>query len=173
MFEFLKIDDVLDNITLGENMLGAEFGCGSAVFAVKLARRLHKGKVYALDIQEEKLSALKGRLAHEKISNVDTILCDLEVIGGSTLQDDFLDIVLIPNVLFQVDDKHAMIQEAKRVLKKGGQLLIIDWLKKGSFSPKETLLSPEEVKKISEELGLAFKKEFVSGDFHYALLFIK
>ena len=184
MPDFLNVGNILQELDLKEDMIGAEFGCGSANFAIILAKKLKKGKVYALDIQEEKLSALNGKLAKEKIDNVYTILCDLEAKNGSTLVNNYLDLVLIPNVLFQAENKHAIIEEAKRILKPGGQILIIDWLpasaqgfgmakKSSSFSPKEGLANPLEVKKIAKDLGLILKKEFATGDYHYALIFIK
>ncbi|MDO8530085.1 MAG: methyltransferase domain-containing protein [bacterium] len=173
MAEFLKVGEVLEGLHIKEDMVGAEFGCGSAVFTVALAKKMPKGKVYALDIQEEKLSALKGRLAKEGIHNVSMIHCDLEALGGSTLQDDSVDVVLIPTVLFQAENKSAMINEGKRVLKKAGQLLIIDWLKKGPFSPRSGMVSPDEIKKVTEGMGLSLKNESAVGDYHYALLFSK
>ena len=173
MADFLNVDDVLSQIDLHDDMIGAEFGCGSAVFTIALSKKLNKGKVYALDIQEEKLSALKGKLSLQKIDNVFTILCDLEAKNGSTLVNNMLDVVLIPNILFQAENKGAIIRESKRILKSGGQVLIIDWLKSGPFSPREGLVNPEEVKKIAQGLGFSFKHEFISGDYHYALLFIK
>lgn len=173
MAEFLKVNEILNNLDLKNGMTTAEFGCGSAVFTVSLAKKINKGKVYAMDIQEEKLSALKGRLVHENISNVLTILCDLETPNGSTLMDDSFDIVLIPNVLFQAENKYAIIKEGKRILKIGGQLFIVDWLKKGPFSPKEGMVSPDEIKKIANDIGLSLKKEFAAGDYHYGLLFAK
>ena len=75
--------------------------------------------------------------------------------------------------MFQSENKHAIIEEAKRILKVGGQLLIIDWLKESPFSPREDLVSPDEVKKIANTLDFILKKEFAVGDYHYALLFIK
>ena len=173
MPDFLKVDEVLSNLNLTEGMMACEFGCGSAVFTISLAKKLSKGRVYALDVQEEKLSALKGKLSIEKINNVFTILCDLETPKGSTLQDNSLDMVLIPNMLFQAENKYAIIQEGKRILKSGGQLLIIDWLKKVAFGPKDNMVSPNEIKKIADDLELTFKKEFAAGDYHYALLFTK
>ena len=80
MPEFLKVDEVLSNLDIKEDMLVAEFGCGSAVFTIALAKKLSKGKVYALDIQEEKLSALKGKMSHENINNFDIILCDFRFV---------------------------------------------------------------------------------------------
>ena len=173
MAEFLKVDEVLANLDLKEGAVGAEFGCGNAMFTVALAKKLKKGKVYALDIQEEKLSALKGRLSKEGIHNVSTVHCDLESPKGSTLQDSSVDVVLIPNVLFQAESKSAMMNEGARVLKSGGQLLIVDWLKKGPFSPKSGMTPPDEIKEMAGGVGLSFKKEFAVGDYHYALLFIK
>jgi len=171
--EFLKVDEVLSNLDIKEDMLVAEFGCGSAVFTIALAKKLSKGKVYALDIQEEKLSALKGKMSHENINNFDIILCDLEKPKGSSLHNNFLDIVLIPNILFQAENKYGIIEEGVRILKSGGQLLIIDWLKQGPFSPKTGMISPQEIKKIANTLGLLLKKEFAAGDYHYGLLFMK
>lgn len=173
MADFLKVNDILSNLDLKEGMTAAEFGCGSALFTIALAKKLNKGRIYALDIQEEKLSALKGKLAHENINNVLTVLCDLETPNGSTLGDNSLDIVLIPNILFQAEDKYAIIKEGYRILKPGGQLLVIDWLKKGPFSPKEGMISPDEIKKMADGINLSLKKDFAAGDYHYALLFIK
>lgn len=173
MAEFLKVEEVLGVLDITEGMSAAEFGCGSALFTIALSKRMPKGRVYALDVQEEKLSALNGRMAHEHIRNVRTILADLEEKNGSGLKDSMLDIVLIPNVLFQAENKPGMIEEAARILKPGGQLLIVDWLKQGPFSPKEGMVGVQEVKKMAENLNLTFKKEFAAGDYHYGLLFTK
>jgi len=168
--DFLKASDVLSNLHLKSNMTGAEFGCGSAEIAITLAKILDDGRVYALDIQEEKLSALKGKLSQQKVSNIVTVLCDLEAEKGSTLQENSIDVVILANILFQADNKHAIINEAKRVLKKDGQILVIDWLKKSSFGP-EKIMAPEEVKNIAAEFGLSVIKEFSSGEYHYGLIF--
>ena len=173
MAGFLEPRKVLDELELKEDMIAAEFGCGSGTFTILLAKRLKEGKVYGLDVQEEPLSALRGRARAEGISNIETIRCNLEEEGGSTLPDDFLDLVLLPNVLFQAEDKKAMLEEAVRVLKKGGEMLVIDWKKDSSFGPKEGKISQKEVKEIVRELGLKLKKEFEAGSFHYGLLFEK
>jgi len=168
----INTKEILSELNLKEDMSGAEFGCGAAHFALDLAKKLSKGTVYALDIQEEKLSALRGKVALEKLHNVRTILCDLENEQGSTLHTGSLDVILIPNVLFQSENRTAIMKEAQRVLKKGGELLVIDWQKQGSFH-KETIVSPDEIKKIAQTLGLRLKKERGAGEYHYALFFVK
>ena len=171
--DFLNVHQVLDNLTLKDDMMVCEFGCGGADFSVALAKRVSRGRVYALDIQEEKLSAVKNKLKLQKINNVSLILCDLELPEGSTLQNNSLDIVVIPNVLFQAENKNAIIKEAKRILKSGGQLLIIDWLKIAPLGPKEGLVNPDTLKKMANTLGLSLTKEFAIGDYYYGLLFVK
>src|SRR5579863_7019331 len=133
MGDFLKIDDVLSHLKIKGNEKAAEFGCGSADFSLTLAKRLPKGMVYALDVQEERLSALAHKLSHGDIKNVSAVLTDLEAPNGSGLKDNSLNMVLIPNLLFYAKEKSVIIAEAKRVLKNGGQMLLVDRLKKDIF----------------------------------------
>ena len=170
---FLEPEQILNELNLRRDMTVAEFGCGAGIFSLALAKRLKQGRVYSLDVQEEKLSALKNKALLEKFTNLITIHCNLEAENGSTLHKNSMEAVLIPNVLFQSEDKHAIIKESQRVLKKGGQLLIVDWQKLSSLAPKQLAIYPEEIKKIAEDTGLDFKKEFSAGRHHFALLFRK
>jgi len=170
---FLNPEEILDQLEIKDSMFACEFGCGAGLFTIALAKRLKTGKVYGLDIQEEKLSFLKSKAFLDGVTNIETILCDLEAPKGSKFQHNFLDIVLIPNVLFQAEKKDAIIEEAKRILKPGGQLLIIDWAKIAPIGPKQGLISAEDVKKTAEKLGLKLKKEFPASAYHYGLLFTK
>jgi ubiquinone/menaquinone biosynthesis C-methylase UbiE len=77
----------------------------------------------------------------------------------------------LTNLLFQVEDRKKVLKEAKRILKKGGELLIVDWKKDSKMGP-EGKISSSEVKEIAEE-DFEFKKEINAGDYHYALLFKK
>jgi len=173
MNSFLNPSEVLKNLKLKNDILAAEFGCGSGGWTIPLAKILEKGKVFAFDILEEKLSVLRSCAKAEKLSNIESKKCDLEVPKSTELADNFLDLVLIPDVLFQVENKKAIMEEAKRVLKKNGQFLISDWNPGASLGPKESRASEEEIKKIAAELALNFKENFEAGTFHYGLLFEK
>jgi len=163
----------LDQLELRADIVAADFGCGSGGFVIPLAKRLEDGLVYALDIQKEPLSALKGRALTENVSNIRIIRCDLEKPKGSTLSDFSLDLVLMVNILFQAEEKGAIISEAKRVLKKEGDLVVIDWLPKATQGPSKGRISPAEVKKITRGCGFKLEKEFEAGKYHYGLLFTK
>lgn len=165
--------EVLQEIDLKRDMVAAEFGCGSGIFALLLAKRLRDGLVYAIDIQEAPLSFLKSRSQIEKISNIRIIRSDLEKPRGSTLPDVSVDLVLIPNVLFQAKKRDDILKETARVLKKGGTLVVIDWLPKASQGPEKGRISQSDVKELAKDAGLKFKKEFKAGSFHFGLVFEK
>lgn len=170
---FLNPEDILNELDLKSDMAAAEFGCGSGGFTVPLAKRLGKGLVYALDIQEAPLSALKSRYLWKNIANIRIIRCDLEKPKGSTLTDSSLNLILISNLLFQAKSKNAIISEAKRVLKNRGELVAVDWLPKAAQGPAEGRVSPEKVKKIAKKFGFRLKKEFKAGKYHYGSIFKK
>ena len=111
MNNFLKPNEILNNLELSNDMIAADFGCGTGGWAIPLAKKLEEGKVYALDIQEEMLSALKSHAQLEKIYNIETRLCDLETENGSGLPENSLDLALLTNILFQIEDKKIVLQE--------------------------------------------------------------
>ncbi|GAI56825.1 unnamed protein product [marine sediment metagenome] len=80
---------------------------------------------------------------------------------------------MIPNILFQIEKKDVIIGEAKRVLKSGGKILIVDWLIEAKLGPKTGKVSKKEVKEIAKDLGLELKKTFEAGIYHYGLIFEK
>lgn len=170
---FLNPDEILKELDLRDNMLVAEFGSGSGAFSVALAKKVSKGRVYAFDIQEGPLSALQGKMAQTKVFNLETIRCDLEKEEASGLRNNYLDLVIIPNLLFQVENKSAIIQEAKRIVKNKGRIVVIEWRPGASFGPKEGRISPAEIKELGTALGLKLEQEFEAGNYHYGLIFSK
>jgi ubiquinone/menaquinone biosynthesis C-methylase UbiE len=162
-------------------MIAADFGSGSGGWVLPLAKKLEEGKIYALDILEEPLSALKARAKLEKISNIEIIRADVE--ERTPLSSNSTDLVLMTDLLFECEDKKIVLEEGKRVLKPGGFLLVVDWKKNASFGPEKGRVSPDEVKKIAEEIGLKMKKpsirakpgaeEFEVGIYHWGLMFTK
>ena len=153
-------------------MTAADFGSGSGGWAIPLAIKLEDGRVFAIDIQEEPLSALEGKAQLQGISNIRKIVANVEtkILG---VQDLSCDLVLVTDLLFQIEDKEAVFREAKRVLKRGGKVLVVEWNVEASLGPSEGKVSQEELKAIAKNLGLSLEKEFKAGDYHYGLVFSK
>ena len=171
---FVDPENILDQLQLKPDMVAAEFGCGSGGFLIPLAKRLEDGLVYGIDILEAPLSSLKSRAMIENVANIRIILSDLERTRGSTISDLSVDLVFIPNVLFQAEDKDAIITEAERILKKQGELIIIDWLPQASQGPAQNeRIAPKEIKKIAQELNFKLEEEFKAGKYHFVLVFKK
>ncbi len=170
MPEFLDPKKVLSQIELRKDMIAADFGSGSGGWVIPLAKILEDGKVYAIDILEESLSALKSKAKLEKISNIELVKNDVE--KGVRLLSESCDLVLMTNLLFECENKKKVLEEGKRVLKKGGKILIVDWKPESNFGPKNKV-SPKEIEKMAKEIGLKFELQFDAGPQHYGLLFSK
>ena len=165
---FLEPKDVLGKLTVKEDFIAADFGCGSGGWVLPLAKMLENGKVYAIDLLEEPLSALRSRMKAFKISNIEPIKADVE--RSSKLFNNSCDLVLMTNLLFQIDDKKKTMEEGKRVLKKRGKLLIVDWKKETPLGPEDKV-SVEEIKKIAREIDFKLEKEFEAGLYHWGMVF--
>jgi len=170
---FLNPQEILNQLELKDDMAAADFGSGSGGWAIPLAKILEEGKVYAIDVLEEPLSALKGKTDLANLSNIETIRADLEKDKGSGLENDSLDLVLMTNLLFELEEKEKVFKEAKRVLKKEGKILVVDWKIDSSLGPQKGKISVGGVKKIAKDLGLKFEKEIPAGAYHYSLIFTK
>lgn len=172
--EFINPEEILKHLDLSPNMIAADFGCGSGGSTIPLAKKLYDGLIYAFDVQEGPLNASKARMAGEGIKNVKFIRADLEKKNGSKLADSSIDIVLIINVLFQAEDKKAILSEAKRILKQKGLLMVVDWIpNSGIEGIAEGRISSDELKKITAGLGFLFKKQFEAGKYHFGLILEK
>ena len=173
MENFLNPQRVLSQLLLESNMVAADFGSGAGFWAVPLAKMLREGQVYAIDAQKEPLSVLQSALRPQRILNIKTIQSNLEEKGGSKLRDSSLDLVLMTNILFQIENKKAVFGEASRILKTGGKLLVVEWLPKTSFGPDKGRVMKETIKKMATEARCNFAKEIDAGSSHYGLLFEK
>ena len=168
---FLNPEKILNELGLNKEMVAADFGCGSGGWALPLAEKLEEGKVYAVDILEEPLSALKAKIKLGKIFNIELIKSNVS--QTSKLTPESCDLVLMTNLLFECEDKKRVLEEGKRALKKGGKILVVDWKLDASLGPKEDRVSAKEVKALSEELSLKVEKEFEAGIYHWGLILVK
>ncbi|HUV81345.1 MAG TPA: class I SAM-dependent methyltransferase [Patescibacteria group bacterium] len=168
---FLNPNEILRNIELREDMVAADFGCGSGGWVIPLAKRLEDGRVLAVDILDKPLAALKIKAQLANVSNIQTILADVE--KTTEIVEESCDLVLMSNLFFQAEKKKDILIEGKRVLKKGGRILVVDWKKNASLGPKEGKVSPEELKELALDLNLRIEKEFEASPYHYAIILVK
>ena len=78
MKSFLNPEEILKQLKLKKDMIAADFGSGSGAWVLPLAEQLEEGKVYAVEVLEEYLSALKSKAKAQKLYNIETILANVE-----------------------------------------------------------------------------------------------
>ncbi|MBU4142393.1 class I SAM-dependent methyltransferase [Patescibacteria group bacterium] len=173
---FINPEKVIGQLDIKPGMVVADFGCGHGYFTLPMAKIVGpEGRVWAVDVLPEALEAVRSRAQLEGAVNIETSRGNLEINGGSRLADNFVDLVLLHNVLFQSQKKSDIIKEARRVLKIGGVFVLVDWNKEPSTigPPGGWRLSLDEAKALAAEEGFAFNKVFDAGEYHYGLMFIK
>lgn len=173
---FVKPEKVIESINFLSGMKAADFGCGAGFYTIALAKRAgEKGKVYAIDIRKEMLELVNSKAKSEHLLNIETIWGDLEEKEGSHLAEELVNAVIISNILFQAEDKEAVIKEAARILKPEGMAVVIEWEKaKTPAGPKdENKLDQSQVKDLFVKSGFSVEKQFYAGEHHYGIIFKK
>ncbi|MEA2092518.1 MAG: class I SAM-dependent methyltransferase [Patescibacteria group bacterium] len=161
---FLNPTKIIDEISVSKNMKIVDFGCGSGGWSIPLAERSEDGMVYAVDVMSEALSALKSKADTERVYNIRTLLADIE--KGTNLVGDSFDLAIVSNILFQAEDKEAVIKEAYRVLRQSGKMLVVDWNNIENVSENEI---NEQIK----ESGFQVVKRIDAGVSHFGILYEK
>lgn len=153
----------------------ADLGAGVGHFTKVVSRMVGpEGRVYAVEIQRPLAEAIAEMARKERLSNVESLWGDLEKVGGTKIAEGSLDAALLSNTLSMVEDKQTALAEAKRILRKGGKLLIVDWSDGGGLGPPGTMVvSEQEAKKLGEEAGFVYERPFPAGEHHYGLAFRK
>ena len=172
---FLNIEKIVDQLDIKPNMVIADFGAGHGFFSIFFAKKAGpSGQVFAIDILLQALEAIRSKAKLEGLFNIKIIRGNLEKPIGSTLEDASCDLVFIANVLFQVPDKSGLINEARRVLKKDGELAVVEWKPYIALGPKkEHRLSEEELKQLVMSKGFSEPKPIDAGSHHYGFVFKK
>ncbi len=118
----------IEKMFLGVNLFSKkalDFGCGTGGVSVYLAQK-YGMHITGLDINAEAI-----RVAQQRISNGLSTQLQYAVNDSNdylSFVDASFDIVYSKAVLLHVPDKKNLFQEFYRMLKPGGQLVIIDWL---------------------------------------------
>lgn len=175
---FVKPEEVIKNFSLEPGMVVADFGAGSGHYVIEAAKIVrNSGKVYAIDIQKELLSAIKSKAETNNLNNIEIIWSDLEASSGSRLKENSVNLVIVSNILFQAENKKVIIEEARRILKNDERLIVIEWLKEDgpiAMGPSnEQRIAKNDCISLVAGLGFKMEKDFNAGEHHYGLIFKK
>lgn len=155
---------------ISEGKQVADFGAGSGHYAIAAAKTVGStGRVYAVEVQKELLERVKALAAEEGLGNIEVLWGDVEVSGGTKLRDGSIDVVILSNILFQIEDKEGCAREVSRVLRPKGRVLIVDW--DGSYGglgpTEEAVYSAQDARTLFEGQGFVFESDIEAGVHHY------
>ncbi len=167
----------IDQFNLGKGMYVADFGAGAGFYSFAAAEDVGEtGRVYAIDVQKDLLAKLKNEARTIRhLMNIEIVWADLEHLGGTKLRESSMDAVIAANVFFQLENKDNAVMEIRRILKKNGRVLFIDWLASfGGMGPQQNdIFKEDDAKKLFAKHGFTFDRDIVSSTQHYGLIFRK
>ncbi|PIT86620.1 MAG: hypothetical protein COU33_02105 [Candidatus Magasanikbacteria bacterium CG10_big_fil_rev_8_21_14_0_10_43_6] len=155
---------------LQPGMHAADFGCGRTGHIIFPAATVvgPQGVLFAVDILKDALHAIEKRANMEGLTNIHPVWSNVEYVGKTAIPPGSLDVVFVVNVLSHSDNRHGMLEEAKRLLKKKGRIIVADWTSQGlSIAPKgERFVDFENIKEWGRLHGFAVQAEFPVGKYH-------
>ncbi len=164
----LQIDRVMDILKITEGKNVADLGAGSGWFTVRAAKRIgDKGKVFAVEINQEYINHIKNRARKENYNNIETILGAED---NPNLPKNSVDAVLILKTYHEIAEPVKVLKNLRSSLKSNALVGIIDKNGKGDDHGIGKDIIIEEAKRAG--FVLADEYDFVKTDgMDYFLVF--
>jgi ubiquinone/menaquinone biosynthesis C-methylase UbiE len=119
-----SISLALENLPLTPESIVADLGAGSGYFTFRIAPRVPKGQVYAVEIQDEAIKFLQKRAKELGILNVIPVKGSEQSLN---LPANSLDLVIMVDVYHELEFPQEMLIAVRESLKPSGKLLLIEY----------------------------------------------
>jgi ubiquinone/menaquinone biosynthesis C-methylase UbiE len=144
-------ENIIRQLDLQKGDKVADIGCHEGYFTIKLAGTVgDEGRVFAVDIDKDKLDKLGKHLEKRSLKNVSVIMGDE---NDPKLPVAALDAVLIVDTYHEMNAHDEILQHIKAALKFGGRLVICEPISNAS----KKLSRPQQEK--THELSMSYAVE--------------
>jgi len=118
---------------------------------------------------------LGDQARQQGLTNIHPLWCDLEEENGIKISTGELDVAILVNTLFIIEDKDTAIKEMARTLRQGGKFFVIDWTESfaGMGPQSGHVVTADAATALFEANGFVLDTEYPTGDHHYGLAFRK
>ena len=130
---------VVAKLGLWPEAVVADIGCGPGVFALRFARAVPRGIVFAVDVEPKQLDALREQLLAGGFDNVVPVLASYST---PHLPSASVDLIFIADTYHHIDDRVAYMRRLQRALRSGGRLAVLE------YKPGPLPLGPPPEKKL-------------------------
>jgi len=169
---YQKPHEVLTALNLKPGEVIADIGAGSGYFTFSIAHHLGpEGKVYAVDVSPDMILHLNRRIRDLKTTNVVSVLADPD---DPLLPEQSVNRFFICDVWHHVESPSKYLGMIKKMLKPGGQVIMIDFHKKElPFGPPMAMkIAREDLVKQMESNGFRLANEHSFLPYQYFLVFV-
>ena len=155
--KWMQVAQILEmaDIQLGNSV--ADIGCHQGYMSIRVADFIGEtGKVYSVDVREDRLNKLNDIASERDIKNIQTILGDYD---DPKLEENSIDVVLIIDAYHEMNDYQQILFHVKKALKPDGRILILEKLKRqkiGKSRKEQTqghTIAPKYVENELKEAG--------------------
>jgi cyclopropane fatty-acyl-phospholipid synthase-like methyltransferase len=147
-----KPEAVISALTLAPSARVADLGAGTGYFAVRIARRVPEGRVYAVDIESDMVRHLGERATREGLANLTPVLATPD----EPRIPEPVDLVLVVDTYHHIADRVTYFRRLSESLRPGGRLAIIDFTPESPIGPPaEHRIPPEAVAQELAQAGYA------------------
>jgi len=132
-----------------------DFGCGNGYYTLPLARKVGpRGKVFAVDIQQEMLDLLDARAGPRGLKNIRPVLATLT---NPKLPRRQLDLVLMVDVYHELFQPPVILQAIHASLNKTGRIALVEFREEDPAVPIRPLHKMNQSQVIKELCANRFK----------------
>ncbi|MDC1527905.1 methyltransferase domain-containing protein [Gammaproteobacteria bacterium] len=140
-------DAVVDNMNLAADDVVADIGAGSGYFSFRIARKVPKGKVLAVDIQPEMLALIENTKASEGVDNIEGILGQID---DPNLPPDSIDAAIMVDAYHEFSHPFEMINGIYNALRPGGRIFLLEYRGEDASVPIRPLHKMTQAQVIKE-----------------------
>ncbi|WP_237586767.1 class I SAM-dependent methyltransferase [Pontibacter russatus] len=162
----------IDGMTLNPQSVVADIGAGTGFYTFKVAEKVPKGKIYAVELQDAFVAELKERSQELGLSNVKVVKGGAKSIN---VPDTSLDLAFMVDVYHELEYPREMLQAIHRALKPDGKLLLLEYRAEDPKVPIRELhkMTAQQVKEELEANGFKLFKREDSLPIQHFLMFEK
>ena len=155
-----RLSTLVSHLGLKPGMVVADIGAGSGVISLMMAHEVgEKGKVLAIDIQQEMLDLLGDKIKNADIKNVELVLGTEK---SPKLKESSIDLAIMVDVYHEFAYPYEMTLELAKALKPGGRIAFVEYRREDPQVPIKLVhkMTEAQVKKeISQPaFGLKWKE---------------
>lgn len=146
-----------------------DVGAGTGYFSIPLAIKFPDSIIYCLDIQDEMINILTEKVKGLNLKNIRIVKSEENRLP---LEKEIANVVIMAHVFHELENPIKMFNEIKRILKKDGKFIVIDWkpIPTDFGPPLEERKDVSEILKVLDQTGFKEPKQFDIYEYHYTVV---